>query len=92
MPRKNQEERRSKYEKDTALLMNAHAPANAGGRQRERNRQESTFDTFVRQETDTKKRKDRSGQRRDCAMCGTREGHGCPELIDAMEFGWMTIH
>jgi hypothetical protein len=89
---KDQAQRHSKNDQDAALLMNAHAPANACGRQRERNRQENTFDTFVRQETDTKKRKDRSGKRRDCAVCGTREGHGCPDLIDTIEFGGMTIH
>jgi len=91
MPRKNQEERRSECEKDTALPMNAHAPANAGGRQRERNRQESTFDTFVRQETDTKKRKDRRSKRGQ-SRYGTGEGKRCSKPIDATEFGWMTVH
>jgi hypothetical protein len=90
--RNDQEQRRSKHHKNTALLMNAHAPANAGGRQRERNREEKPFETFVCQEADTKKRKDRRGQRRDCAMYGTREGHGCPDLIDTIEFGWIVIH
>jgi hypothetical protein len=85
---KNEAQRRTKDNQDTALAVQTDSPADAHGSQSNRNNDNHALEPSISQKTKTKQGQNRGREGQPGAMNRAQERNACPEPVDMGDTRW----